>query len=187
MMRVAPCEEPRSCPGSYRSMPSTRTPRTARRCSAALPITPSPITTTSKRAISCPAPPRLARYCEYTCYGMDVRYGKWLPPCRRFRIRTIATMRLILLGVLVWLGCGLAPAAAAIVPCPRRGPLRGAPGPAAPSASAPAVPSGPPPLSQCFTALTSGLAEAEALPPIAEASGCGADDVVRLDAVILKD
>ena len=96
-------------------------------------------------------------------------------------------MRLILLGVLVWLGCGLDVAAAANVPLPRPRPLPEVPEPAAPSASAPAVPSGPPPPSQCFTALTSGLAEAEALPPIATASGCGADDVVRLDAVILKD
>ena len=98
-------------------------------------------------------------------------------------------MRLILLGVLVWLACGPDLAAAATVPLPRPRPLPAeAPEPAEPSApaapSGPVAPAGP---SQCFVALTSGLAEAEALPPIPAPAGCGAEDVVRLDAVILKD
>ncbi|HVG51985.1 MAG TPA: extensin family protein [Xanthobacteraceae bacterium] len=41
--------------------------------------------------------------------------------------------------------------------------------------------------SACFLALTLGLAEAQALPPIVEANGCEAPDVVRLEAVLLKD
>ncbi len=51
-MRVSPCEEPLSCPGAKRSMPTARTPRRARLSSAALPIAPSPITATSYAAIS---------------------------------------------------------------------------------------------------------------------------------------
>src|SRR5262245_34282435 len=51
MTRVAPCEDPRSCPGVKRSMPSTRNLRRDSSQSVALPITPRPQTTTSKRAI----------------------------------------------------------------------------------------------------------------------------------------
>src|ERR1700677_1947853 len=48
MMRVAPWEEPRSWPGTNRSMPTTRRPRRPSAASAALPMTPRPITATSK-------------------------------------------------------------------------------------------------------------------------------------------
>src|ERR1700730_11150995 len=196
MMRVAPCEEPRSCPGSYCSMPSARTPRTARRCSAALPITPSPLQTTGNRAIfmprfrSAPLTAPLPRYCERTCCGSARPYGKRLPPViAGFTFGLSQPMRLIMLGVLVWLAWGLDLVAAATVPLPRPRPLPvEAPEPTQPSGTAapsgPAAPAGP---SQCFAALTSGLADAEALPPIAAAAGCGADDVVRLHAGILKD
>ncbi len=43
----------------------------------------------------------------------------------------------------------------------------------------------PQPPSACFLALTSGLAEAEPVPPIAQPKGCDALDVVRLQAVNL--
>src|ERR1700694_1261497 len=46
-MRVAPCDEPNSCPGSKRSKPTADAPRDATRHSAALPMAPSPTTATS--------------------------------------------------------------------------------------------------------------------------------------------
>src|SRR5262245_50265787 len=52
MILVAPCDEPRSCPGVNRSIPSTRRPRWESSLSAALPVAPRPQTTTSKRDIS---------------------------------------------------------------------------------------------------------------------------------------
>jgi hypothetical protein len=92
-------------------------------------------------------------------------------------------MRLIMLGLFVWLAFGPDLLAAATIPLPRPRPFEaGEAEPAEPAA--PAAPAGP---SECFTGLTSGLAEAEALPPLVAAPGCGADDVVRLDAVILND
>jgi hypothetical protein len=95
-------------------------------------------------------------------------------------------MRLIILGVLLGLVCArgqseAAPQpAAGAVPLPRERPLEAGP-------RAPEEPPEPTLPSACFIALTSGLAVAEALPPIAGANGCGAQDVVRLDAVLLKD
>src|SRR5216684_4333229 len=52
MTRVVPCEEPRSCPGANRSIPTTRRPRRASAASAALPMTPRPIIATSKEGIA---------------------------------------------------------------------------------------------------------------------------------------
>src|SRR5207249_6734314 len=52
MILVAPCDEPRSCPGVNRSIPSTRRPRCDSSRSTALPIAPRPQTTTSKCDIS---------------------------------------------------------------------------------------------------------------------------------------
>lgn len=49
------------------------------------------------------------------------------------------------------------------------------------------VPSEPPPPSACFLALSAGLAEVRQMPPIAEANGCEAADVVQLDAVLMAD
>ena len=46
-MRLSPCEDPRSCPGSNCSKPITSSPRFARLKSAALPVAPSPITAAS--------------------------------------------------------------------------------------------------------------------------------------------
>jgi hypothetical protein len=99
-------------------------------------------------------------------------------------------MRLIIFGMLIGLVCGpghvqAAPqpqpgAATAAVPLPRERPLEAGP-------RAPEEPPEPTLPSTCFIALTSGVAVAEALPPIAGANGCGAQDVVRLDAVLLKD
>src|SRR6185369_8388323 len=47
-----PCEEPRSCAGANRSMPSARKPLRESSRRAALPITPRPQTTTSKLDIT---------------------------------------------------------------------------------------------------------------------------------------
>jgi hypothetical protein len=101
-------------------------------------------------------------------------------------------MRFLILGALVCLAGAPALTMAANVPLPRSRPLfpdapppAAAPAPAGPAASSP--PAAPPEPSQCFLALTSGIAVATAQPPIVAGSGCGATDVVRLDAVVLKD
>src|SRR5258708_24269367 len=54
MTRVVPCEEPRSCPGAKRSIPTTRRPRRASAAIAALPMTPRPMIATSKEGIGGP-------------------------------------------------------------------------------------------------------------------------------------
>jgi hypothetical protein len=74
-------------------------------------------------------------------------------------------------------------AAVQAVPLPLPRPPEAAPRvPAQPAA--PPEPAGP---SECFVNLTSGIAVAEAMPPIVGPNGCGAQDVVRLDAVMLRD
>jgi hypothetical protein len=93
-------------------------------------------------------------------------------------------MRLIILSLAFSLVCGpLATAAAPTrnVPLPRPRP------PEAEQAqpSAPAAPAEP---SKCFLQLTlSGVAIAESLPPLEARHGCGAEDVLRLNAVVLDD
>jgi hypothetical protein len=57
------------------------------------------------------------------------------------------------------------------------------PGPAVPGPAAPA----PPPLSACRLALTDAIAIAPSIPDIHGAGGCGGDDLVRLEAVVLPD
>jgi hypothetical protein len=95
-------------------------------------------------------------------------------------------MRLIFLSLAFSLVCGpgsLASAAAPTrdIPLPRPRP------PEAEQAqpSEPPIPAGP---SQCFVDLTSsGVAIAESLPPLQARRGCGADDALRLNAVVLED
>jgi hypothetical protein len=58
-----------------------------------------------------------------------------------------------------------------------------APGPALPGPPVPA----PPPLSACRLALTDAIAVAPSIPDIHGAGGCGGDDLVRLEAVVLPD
>jgi hypothetical protein len=58
-----------------------------------------------------------------------------------------------------------------------------APGPVVPG---PAVPT-PPPLSACRLALTDAIAVAPSIPDIHGPGGCGGDDLVRLEAVVLPD
>jgi hypothetical protein len=58
--------------------------------------------------------------------------------------------------------------------------------PALPDAP-PATAAEPPPPSACFQRLTPALAVASALPGINGAGGCGAEDVVRLEAIVLAD
>jgi hypothetical protein len=45
----------------------------------------------------------------------------------------------------------------------------------------------PPPPSDCFLALSAGIAEVRQMPPIADGNGCEAPDVVQLDAVLTGD
>jgi hypothetical protein len=88
--------------------------------------------------------------------------------------------------------------AAGEIPLPRPRPPEAGPGnadlapaEAAEQAAAAAEPPAPPepvPPSECFLALTGGgLAVAEFLQPIALPNGCGAPDVLKLEAVILAD
>src|ERR1700730_3611228 len=51
MMRVVPCDEPRSWAGARRSIPAPRRPRLASAARAALPMTPRPMIATSKEGV----------------------------------------------------------------------------------------------------------------------------------------
>jgi hypothetical protein len=62
-----------------------------------------------------------------------------------------------------------------------------APGKPPEQAAAPAVPSPPAPLSACRTALTEAIAIAPSIPDIHGLGGCGGEDLVRLEAVVLPD
>jgi hypothetical protein len=75
--------------------------------------------------------------------------------------------------------CDIAAAEPVPLPLPRPRP--------APAAVAPPAVEEPAPPSACFVRLTSALAVASALPALAGAGECGAQDVVRLEAVILPD
>jgi hypothetical protein len=88
--------------------------------------------------------------------------------------------------------------AASEIPLPRPRPPEAGPGNAdvtpaeaaeqAATAAEPPAPPEPLPPSECFLALTGGgLAVAEFLQPIALPNGCGAPDVLKLEAVILAD
>jgi hypothetical protein len=57
----------------------------------------------------------------------------------------------------------------------------------APPADAPAAESKPPPLSACRKALTEQIAIAPSIPDIKGQGGCGGEDLVRLEAVVLPD
>jgi hypothetical protein len=95
-------------------------------------------------------------------------------------------MRFIFLSLAFSIICGpgsLASAAAPTrdIPLPRPRP------PEAEQAqpTEPPIPAGP---SQCFVDLTSsGVAIAESLPPLQARRGCGAEDALRLNAVVLED
>jgi hypothetical protein len=76
----------------------------------------------------------------------------------------------------------------AAVPLPRARPLEAGPRTSEPSRQVEAERAAEPPEpSECFLALSAGLAEVQQLPPIAQANGCEAPDVVRLDAVLMAD
>ena len=138
----------------------------ARLCSAALPITPSPITTVSMRAM-CALSPREGRAIPQFC-------RKALPLVTAPTAVILQPMRLIFFSLAFSLVCGpgsLASAAAPTrdIPLPRPRP------PEAEQAqpSEPPIPAGP---SQCFVDLTSsGVAIAESLPPLEARRGCGAE------------
>jgi hypothetical protein len=80
--------------------------------------------------------------------------------------------------VLITMACDLAVAQTVPLPPPRP----------APELSAPASePPEPPPPSACFQRLTPKMAVATAMTGIEGAGGCGAEDVVRLEAIVLAD
>jgi hypothetical protein len=78
--------------------------------------------------------------------------------------------------------------AQAAVPLPRPRPAQ-APGAEPPAAQAPEASEAeePPPPSACRLRLTAELAVAPSLPPLVGPGECGVDDVVRLEAVVLRD
>jgi hypothetical protein len=59
--------------------------------------------------------------------------------------------------------------------------------PPAAEAAKPAEPPAPPPLSACRLALTEAIAIAPSIPDIHGPGGCGGEDLVRLEAVVLPD
>ena len=78
--------------------------------------------------------------------------------------------------------------ALAAVPLPRPRPAQ-APGAEPPAAQAPEAsePEEPPPPSACRLRLTAELAVAPSQPPLVGRGECGVEDVVRLEAVVLRD
>lgn len=91
------------------------------------------------------------------------------------------------------MGITLSPAVAQPVqpvPLPKERPLE-APPRAVPAdgkpADQPPVAEAPPPPSACRIALTDAIAIAPSIPPIAGPGACGGDDLVRLEAVVLRD
>jgi hypothetical protein len=95
---------------------------------------------------------------------------------------------LIIPAALCALALGDLASARAAVPLPRPRPAQ-APGAEPPAAQAPAASEAeePPPPSACRLRLTAELAVAPSLPPLVGPGECGVDDVVRLEAVVLRD
>jgi hypothetical protein len=100
----------------------------------------------------------------------------WTAACAR-----IVAGRIGCTAILLAMACDLA--AAQRVPMPRPRPVQGT---AAPAQAAP-NPQQPAPPSACRLRLTAELAIAPSLPSIIGPGECGADDVVRLEAVLLTD
>lgn len=115
-----------------------------------------------------------------------------MPYCRSHRagLRWSAGVAVLALG----LSCAILSEAMASTPLPRPRPAE-APAAEAPNAVpapeqdkivAPVPPPAPEP-SACRRALTEDIAIAPSIAPIHEASGCGGDDLVKLEAVVLRD
>jgi hypothetical protein len=85
------------------------------------------------------------------------------------------------IGALILLVAASDLAVAEPIPLPRVRPMPVAAEQAVPAADQPAPPSA------CLLKLTSGLAVASAMPALAAPAGCGGEDVVRLEAVLLAD
>jgi hypothetical protein len=95
---------------------------------------------------------------------------------------------LIIPAALCALVLGDLASAKAAIPLPRPRPAQ-APGAEPPAAQAPEASEAeePPPPSACRLRLTAELAVAPSLPPLVGPGECGVDDVVRLEAVVLRD
>ena len=95
---------------------------------------------------------------------------------------------LIISAALCALALGDLASAQAAVPLPRPRPAQ-APGAEPPAAQAPEASEAeePPPPSACRLRLTAELAVAPSLPPLVGRGECGVEDVVRLEAVMLRD
>jgi len=131
--------------------------------------------------------------------GADIsakmRCGKWA--CRRVR-RSAPSMVTVAVVLLAFFSHQAL--ARSNVPLPKPRPAEApaltdqAPGEAepateeaAPPADAPVAESKPPPLSACRKALTETIAIAPSIPDIRGQGGCGGEDLVRLEAVVLPD
>src|SRR5262245_54332099 len=171
-------------------MPSTRRPRRARACKAALPMTPSPTTTTSKFAIT-PAylPATDCNTALQSCAERD-HVSKVDRTMRGFGVAAI----LLLIGT-----SALAverPALRRTLPIFERGQIVPLPRPRPPEAPAapvkaaePATPPAPEEQgpSDCFLRVTESLVQATPLPAITGPGECGAPDVLTLEAIMLPD
>jgi hypothetical protein len=104
--------------------------------------------------------------------------------------RLMTTRRAVALALAVLLPSGaFATAASARVPLPKPRPEQASPPvePQGASSSVPPPAAEPAPPSACRLALTPDIAIAPSLPPIQGPGACGAEDVVRLEAVVLRD
>lgn len=84
------------------------------------------------------------------------------------------------------LGASTAAQADIAIPLPQSRPAE-APAATHPAAAPAAAEAAPPAPSACRLALTEAIAIAPSIPPIAGPGGCGGDDLVRLEAVVLPD
>src|SRR5262249_47755632 len=179
-----------SWPGSKRSMPSARRPRFARACSAALPMMPSPTTTTSKFAITPAYLPATDCNTEpQSCAERD-HVSKVDRAMRGFGV----------IAVLMLIGTSAMaverPALRRTLPAFERGQLVPLPRPRPPEAPTAPVRAAEPETaptpeeqgpSDCFLRVTESLVQATPLPAIAGPGECGAADVLTLEAIMLPD
>ncbi|HLX16165.1 MAG TPA: extensin family protein [Bradyrhizobium sp.] len=114
---------------------------------------------------------------------------KW--PCRGWTGREGAMVTVAGAFLLLWWHASAAAAVPLPKPRPAQAPAAGPDRPAAaqeaPGNDKPAVPIAPPQPSACRLALTEAVAIAPSIPDIQGPGGCGGEDLVRLEAVVLPD
>ena len=100
---------------------------------------------------------------------------------------------MVIAAALLFAGCGQTQARTAKVPLPRPRPSEAPSAKREPSVVMPEAkeakpqPASPPPPSACRLALTDAIAIAPSIPDIHGLGGCGGEDLVRLEAIVLPD